>query len=201
VPTRARIQRPRSRQGLRGWRNGGNLRTIPSCQSVCRHLSLMRSFFRKQARSPLPLTLEQRHQRDAALPLRTGGTVLGPLETRLLELLWARRRPATVRHIRRAMPELAYTTIMTTLDRLYRKGLLLRDKDGRAFTYAARYTRAELLSELISGHVADLLGAAKEGTLLLSTLVRAVGRTDAALLDELDALVQAERLRLRTEDK
>ena len=97
------------------------------------------------------------------------------------------------------MPELAYTTIMTTLDRLYRKGLLLRDKDGRAFTYAARYTRAELLSELISGHVADLLGAAKEGTLLLSTLVRTVSGTDAALLDELDALVQAERLRLRTE--
>jgi predicted transcriptional regulator len=159
----------------------------------------MRSFFRKQARSPLPLTLQLRQQRGAALPLRTGGTVLGPLETQLLELLWARRCPATVRHIRRAMPELAYTTVMTTLDRLYRKGLLLRDKDGRAFTYAARYTRAELLSELISGHVADLLGAAKEGTLLLSTLVRAVGRTDAALLDELDALVQAERVRLKTE--
>lgn len=164
-------------------------------------LSLMRSFFRKQARSPLPLTLQMRHQRDAAQTLRTDSTILGPLETELLELLWARRRPATVRQIRRATPELAYTTIMTTLDRLYRKGLLLRDKDGRAFAYAARYTRAELLSELISGHVADLLGAAQEGTLLLSTLVRAVGRRDAARLDELDALVQAERLRLRREPK
>ena len=102
-------------------------------------------------------------------------------------------------NIRRALPELAYTTIMTTLDRLYRKGLLLRDKDGRAFAYSPRYTRAELVSELISGHVANLLRAAGEGTVLLSTLVRAVGRTDAALLDELDALVQAERLRLRTD--
>lgn len=139
----------------------------------------MRSFFRRQGH---PLAL-------------------GPLETRLLELLWVQQRPATVRHIRHAFPELAYTTIMTTLDRLYRKGLLLRDKDGRAFTYAARHTRAELLSELISGQVADLLGAAEEGTLLLSTLVRVVGRTDAALLDELDALVQAERLRLKTETK
>jgi hypothetical protein len=45
------------------------------------------------------------------------------------------------------------------------------------------------------------LGAAEEGTLLLSTLVRAVGRTDTALLDELDALVQAERQRLRSEAK
>jgi hypothetical protein len=46
-----------------------------------------------------------------------------------------------------------------------------------------------------------LLEAAGEGTALLSTLVRTVGRTDAALLDELDALVQAERLRLRTKVK
>jgi predicted transcriptional regulator len=103
--------------------------------------------------------------------------------------------------MRRALPELAYTTIMTTLDRLYRKGLLLRDKTGRAFAYAPRYSRAELLSELISGQVADVLGAAGEGTVLLSTLVRAVSRADAALLDELETLVQAERIRLRSEAK
>jgi predicted transcriptional regulator len=140
-----------------------------------------------------------RQQKNAVEALPTAGSVLGPLETRLLELLWTQRRPATVAHIRRALPELAYTTIMTTLDRLYRKGLLLRDKDRRAFVYVPRYTRAELVSELISGHVANLLGAAEEGTVLLSTLVRVVGRTDAALLDELDALVQAERLRLKTD--
>jgi predicted transcriptional regulator len=159
----------------------------------------MRSFFRKHAHYLLPLTLKLRHEKDAAN--YTGGSVLGPLEARLLELLWAQQRPATVRHIANALPELAYTTIMTTLDRLYRKGLLLRERDGRAFAYTPRYTRDELLSELISGHVANLLGAAEEGTVLLSTLVRAVGRTDAALLDELGALVQAERLRLRTDAK
>ncbi|HUI59067.1 MAG TPA: BlaI/MecI/CopY family transcriptional regulator [Steroidobacteraceae bacterium] len=161
----------------------------------------MRSFFRKQAQSPSRLSLRLRHQQDAAGRLRTGGSVLGPLETRLLELLWAQPHPATVGHIRRALPELAYTTIMTTLDRLYRKGVLLRDKHGRAFAYAPRYTRAELLSELISGHVTELLGAAEEGTVLLSSLVRAVGRSDAALLDQLDALVRAERVRLRTKAK
>jgi predicted transcriptional regulator len=129
------------------------------------------------------------------------GPTLGPLERRLLELLWAQPKPATVGHIRRALPELAYTTIMTTLDRLYRKGLLLRDKDGRAFVYSPRYSRGELLTELISGHIADLLGGPEQGVALLSTLVRTVGRTDAALLDELEALVQAERLRLRAELK
>ena len=159
----------------------------------------MRSFFRKQANHPLPLTLNLRYEEDATN--RSGGSLLGPLETRLLELLWARRCPATVRHIGSALPELAYTTIMTTLDSLYRKGLLLRDKAGRAFAYTPRYTRDELLSELISGHVADLLEDAGKGTVLLSALVRMVGRTDAALLDELDGLVQAERLRLRKEGK
>jgi BlaI family transcriptional regulator, penicillinase repressor len=166
-----------------------------------RPLSPMRYFFRKPAHTPAPLTLKERGETLVADASRRGASVLGPLETRLLELLWSRRRPATVRQIRRGLPELAYTTIMTTLDRLYRKGLLLRHKDGRAFAYAPRYTRAELLSELFSGHIADLLGAAEEGTALLSTLVRAVGRTDAALLDELQALVQAERLRLRTQAK
>jgi predicted transcriptional regulator len=180
----------------------GKTRSICSewVPSHARIVTLMRSYFRKQAHFPVRLTRNLPHSKDAAEAFHTS-SVLGPLETRLLELLWKQRRPATVRHIRRALPELAYTTIMTTLDRLYRKGLLLRDKDGRAFAYAPRYTRAELLSELISGHVANLLGAAEEGTVLLSTLVRAVGRTDAALLDELDALVQAERLRLRTEGK
>ncbi len=122
---------------------------------------------------------------------------LGPLETRLLELLWARRQRATVRDMHIVLPELAYTTIMTTLDRLYRKGVLVRDKHGRAFSYAPRYTRTELVSQLISRQVADFLGAAGQGGGLLSTLVRAVSQTDTALLDELDALVQAERLRLK----
>jgi predicted transcriptional regulator len=158
----------------------------------------MRSFFRKPAHTPPRLTLKLRHRKGAAA---IGAAVLGPLETRLLELLWSRREPANAGQIQRSHPALAYTTIMTTLDRLYRKGLLLRTKEGRAFVYATRYTRAELLSEMISGHVAELLGAADEGAVLLSTLVRAVGRSDAALLDELDALVQAERARLRSQSK
>jgi predicted transcriptional regulator len=183
------------------WPNDVNFRRIAATRVRGHQFSPMRSLYRKPARSPVRLTLKGRHQKDAAQAPRTGGAALGPLETRLLELIWAQRRPATVGHVQRAFPELAYTTIMTTLDRLYRKGLLLRAKDGRAFTYAPRCTRDELLSELISGHVADLLGAADEGTVLLSTLVRAVGRTNAALLDELDALVQAERLRLRARRK
>lgn len=120
---------------------------------------------------------------------------LGPLEARLLELLWARPRAATVRELQRVCAGLAYTTVMTTLERLHRKRLLLRHRVGRAFAYEPRCSRDELLSELISGHVTDLLGASERSGVILSTLVRAVRDTDAALLDQLDALVQAERRR------
>jgi predicted transcriptional regulator len=137
----------------------------------------------------------------AADPSAAGRPGLGPLETRVLEVLWDEGRAVTVRHVSDAFPQLAYTTLMTTLDRLYRKGLLLRRQRGRAFVYQPRCSREELLGELVSGHVTDLLGGAGASTAILSTLVRAVGRADAALLDELDALVQAERTRLKVEDR
>jgi predicted transcriptional regulator len=124
---------------------------------------------------------------------------LGSLETRVLEFLWGQDSAATVRHVHQTFPELAYTTLMTTLDRLYRKGVLLRGQRGRAFAYAPRYSRDELLGELVSGHVTDLLASAGARTAILCTLIQAVSRRDAALLDELEALVQAERARLKEE--
>jgi len=164
-------------------------------------LQPMRSLYRALSLPPAStLRRPRRHQGTAAVfPDRGSG--LGPLETRLLELLWTHQCALTVRQLHLAFPELAYTTVMTTLDRLYRKGLLLRHRHGRAFAYEPRIARDRLLSELISGHVTDLLGVSPESSLILSTLVRAVGRTDAALLDELDALVQAERARLKAEDE
>jgi predicted transcriptional regulator len=131
-------------------------------------------------------------------PRRSG---LGPLETKVLELLWGKGRALTVRHVLPAFPELAYTTLMTTLDRLYRKGWLIRRQRGRAFAYEPRCSREQLLRELVSGQVTDLLAASGASTAILSTLVHCVGRQDAALLDELDALVQAERTRLQMVDE
>lgn len=140
-------------------------------------------------------------------PLVVSGTppterpALGRLESKVLELLWEQDGAVTVRRVQLSFPDLAYTTLMTTLDRLYRKGVLLRRRRGRAFAYEPRCSRLELVGELASGHVTDLLAASGASTVILSTLVRAVGRKDAALLDELDALVQAERRRLKMEDQ
>jgi predicted transcriptional regulator len=127
--------------------------------------------------------------------------VLGPLETRVLDVLYGNGRAATVRHMLPAFPELAYTTLMTTLDRLYRKGVLIRRRRGRAFVYEPRCSREQMLNELASNQFADMLAPPDARSAILSTLVHCVGRKDAALLDELDALVQAERTRLKmTED-
>lgn len=125
--------------------------------------------------------------------------MLGPLETKVLELLWETGRALSVRHVLAAFPRLAYTTLMTTLDRLYRKGLLIRRRRGRAFVYEPRCSREQMLSKLASSQLSDLLAASDARSAILSTLVHCVGREDAALLDELDALVQAERARLKAE--
>jgi len=125
---------------------------------------------------------------------------LGPLERQVLEVLWERKRAATVRSVQPSFPRLAYTTLMTTLDRLYRKGVLRRFRLGRAFGYEPRCSRDELFGQMVSGQVADLMAACGDSTLLLSTLVQAVGHTDAELLDELEALVRAERERLKWEE-
>ena len=63
--------------------------------------------------------------------------VFGALELRVLEALWARADAATVRDLEPAFAGIAYTTLMTTLDRLHRKGVLLREKAGRALRLPA----------------------------------------------------------------
>jgi predicted transcriptional regulator len=116
---------------------------------------------------------------------------LGPLERRALEALWRHDRPASVRDLSAEFPDIAYTTLMTTLDRLYRKGVLQRQKAGRAFLYQPRQTRAEFES----AHAADAVRAALQhgGSLapLVSCLVDAVGDRDRELLDELESLIEA----------
>src|SRR5215467_2696527 len=171
--------------------------TVIPARSAARAASFMEESYAMRAAGTIEATIPPV---EFPSTLRSRAS-LGPLETRLLELLWERSRAATVRDLQRGCPGLAYTTILTTLDRLYRKGLLLRQRHGRAFAYEPRLTRDELLSELVSGHVTDLLGASRQSSVILSTLVRAVRDTDAALLNELDALIRAERVRLKRVSK
>ena len=121
-------------------------------------------------------------------------TLLGPLEWRVLDALWTRGTPATVRDLQPGFGGMAYTTLMTTLERLYRKQVLMRTKDGRAFVYAPRESRAAF----DSGRATQALLAAVErggpsATPVLSCFVDALGNHDEALLTELETLVRARR--------
>ena len=124
--------------------------------------------------------------------------VYGPLEIRVLEALWARPTAACVRDIQPQFPGVAYTTLMTTLDRLFRKGTLRREKSGRAFYYLPKASQDQLLSELAGSTLATLMpGDNASVRPIMSMFVDTIGDRDEALLDELEALVRARREELK----
>jgi predicted transcriptional regulator len=129
-------------------------------------------------------------------------TVFGPLEIRVLESLWSRTQPVCVRDIQPDFPGVAYTTLMTTLDRLFRKGTLRREKSGRAFYYAPKASQQQLVSQLAESTFATFLpGDSAAMRPILSMFVDTLGERDEALLDELEALVRARREELKDRAK
>ena len=90
--------------------------------------------------------------------------------------------------------KLAYTTVMTTLDRLYKKGLLEREMTERAFVYSPKVSREEWDRQRAGEMMAGFLTGPEESRhMLLSCLVDAVGTHDAMLLDELEQKIQRKR--------
>jgi predicted transcriptional regulator len=126
---------------------------------------------------------------------------LGPLEQRILDGLWA-RGSATVRELLEDdYQDLAYTTLMTTLDRLFKKGFLTRSEEGRAYRYTPRLSREELHREVASHAVRQLLDASPAPSLPLSFLVEILTERDAQLLDELGKLVERKRRELSEQSR
>ena len=123
--------------------------------------------------------------------------MLGPLEITVMEILWDRGESNVHDVIEKLDRPLAYTTVMTTLDRLYKKGLLNRYKSERAFQYSTRQTRREWEQKRAGEFMADFLtGPQSDGELLISCLVEAVGQKDEALLDELERKIRMKRKEL-----
>jgi predicted transcriptional regulator len=131
-----------------------------------------------------------------------GAPVLGPLEADVMDVLW-NRAECNVRDVIQVLGRpLAYTTVMTTLDRLYKKGLLSRRKIERAFIYAPRLTRQEWEQKLAGDFLAAFLaGPQPSGDALISFLVDAVGTRDEALLDELERKIKLKRKELSQREK
>ena len=120
---------------------------------------------------------------------------LGALEREVMAVVWRSREEINVREVSALLTStVAYTTVMTTMDRLFKKRLLTRRKVGRAFVYAATATREEMDGAVASELVQSLFQRhGGEPLPLLSSLVDAVSDRDRALLDELERLIREKR--------
>jgi predicted transcriptional regulator len=119
---------------------------------------------------------------------------LGALEREVMDVVWDRGETSVKDVSERLSSPIAYTTVMTTMDRLFKKQLLTRRKVGRAFVYRAAATRDELEGAVAAELVQSLFDRPGNGSLpLLSTLVDAVSERDRALLDDLERLIQEKR--------
>lgn len=111
---------------------------------------------------------------------------LGDLERAVLDCLWQSGEPLTVREVYEALlkdRQLAYTTVLTTLQRLARKGLARQDTQTRAHRFAAVATREALFTELMT----DALGIAGDEHEAMLRFVDVISpEARAALAETLD---------------
>jgi predicted transcriptional regulator len=112
----------------------------------------------------------------------------GDLEAVIMRLVWDRAGPVTVRELYEELQReraIAYTTVMSTMDNLHRKGWLARERDGKAYRYAAVASREEYSARLMGEAMAE----AGDTEAVLSHFVAAMdgGQAEAlrAVLDRL----------------
>ncbi|MBI3650263.1 MAG: BlaI/MecI/CopY family transcriptional regulator [Acidobacteria bacterium] len=123
---------------------------------------------------------------------RGAGHVLGELQSAVMEILW--RQPGlTVNEVEEKLQlrrEIAHTTVLTTLDRMHRKGYLRREKHGKAFVYEPRYSREEfeqgMTQEVLGALLRQYSGSA------ISTFVDLVS-ADSQALDQLESMIREKR--------
>lgn len=119
---------------------------------------------------------------------------LGELEAAVMSRLWERGQPMSVRQVLedlRKDREIAYTTVMTVMERLYRKQFLTRVEDGRAFIYEPASSRADYTAQVM----AAALSASADRTAALINFADQVSPNEAKALWE--ALNRRRRLRWR----
>ncbi|HEY1970798.1 MAG TPA: BlaI/MecI/CopY family transcriptional regulator [Pseudonocardia sp.] len=108
---------------------------------------------------------------------------LGELERAVMEVLWAAPGSCTARDVQDALADrgLATTTVLTVLGRLERKGLVARERDGRAHHYRASGTREDHIAALMR----DALNGAPDRGAVLARFFGAMPPDDQATLRDL----------------
>lgn len=120
---------------------------------------------------------------------------LGTLEAQIMDAVWSAGEAVCVEDVREALSRkgkaAAYTTVMTTLSRLHKKGLLGRDMKGKAYYYTARVSRSELNSSVSKQVIDGLLSSFAEPA--MSYFVEALSNADPEKLDSLAELIAQKR--------
>jgi predicted transcriptional regulator len=118
---------------------------------------------------------------------------LGDLETAVLEHVWA-EGPSDVKAVHHAIGaprRITLNTVQSAMERLFRKGLLAREKVSHAYVYSPRHSREELGARVVQDVVARLLKG--EAIPVLEAFVDLAVRTDKANLDRLARLIAEKR--------
>lgn len=119
---------------------------------------------------------------------------LGQREREIMAILWKHGRCNVQQVSDQLSARLAYTTVMTTLDRLFKKGLLLREKMDRAFVYSTAMTAREMEGRRADGLIRRFFSDTRERPeILVSCLVDAMQHYDRKLLDTLESRIHAAR--------
>ena len=130
-------------------------------------------------------------------PREAAMSSLGALEQKVLDAAWRLGRVNVHEVVESLGGAVAYTTVMTTLDRLFKKGLLYREKEGRAFIYSPRMSPEEMQAGIAGDVIYGLIdGATKRVSPVLASIVDAVSEKDRSLLDDLERLVKEKKAEL-----
>ncbi|WP_405133043.1 BlaI/MecI/CopY family transcriptional regulator [Nocardia sp. NBC_01388] len=106
---------------------------------------------------------------------------LGELEAAVMDVIWATDEPVRVREVLDGLAETrrpAYTTVMTVMDNLHRKGWLDRERIGRPFWYSARRSREEAAADALRA----VLDAAEDPIGVLLQFVRSTSEAESKTL-------------------
>lgn len=127
--------------------------------------------------------------------------MLFDLESDVMEVLWNRGRTRlVVRDVHKILEsnrDIAYTTVMTTMDRLWKKGVLERAREGKAYAYWPRLSRDEFYRQVAVQVLDSLLPEVSDP--LLSSFVESVAELDTAQLDRLEEFIRQKRNELAQE--
>ena len=115
--------------------------------------------------------------------------IFGELEAKLVEAIWELEEASIQDVINHLGGDLNYKTTMTVLNRLVDKGILQRQKSGRAFVYTATATRQDLLASVFDRMVRGMFNT-EFREIALAQIVQTAESLDPQILDDLNALIQ-----------